>query len=53
MTAYASSIYVAGDDLRHTRLAHKLRRDLVSAEDAGGSEGVASAMRPEHPIENR
>jgi hypothetical protein len=26
MTAYASSIYVAGDDLRHTRLAHKLRR---------------------------
>jgi hypothetical protein len=47
MAAYASSIDVAGDDLRHARLAHNLRRDLVSAEDArGGPEGVASAIVP-------
>jgi hypothetical protein len=34
LAAYASSVDVAGDDLRHARLAHNLRRDLLSAEDA-------------------
>jgi hypothetical protein len=36
--AYASSIDVAGHDLRYARLAHNLRRDLVSTEDARGAQ---------------
>ncbi len=44
------SIDLAGDDLRHARLAHNLGCDQVCAEDArGGSEGVASAIVPRTP----
>jgi hypothetical protein len=53
MAAYASSIDVAGDDLRNARLAHNLRRDLASAEDARRLRGRRKHHRPEHPIENR
>jgi hypothetical protein len=41
--AYASSIDLSGDDLRHARLAHNLRRDLVSAEDARGAQRASRA----------
>ena len=51
--AYASSIDVAGDDLCHARLAHNLRRDLVSAKTRGRLRGRRKRHRPEHPIENR
>jgi hypothetical protein len=53
MAAYASSIAVAGDALRHARLAHNLRRDLVSAEDARGAQRGSQAPLSRHPIENR
>ncbi len=51
--AYASSIDLAGDDLRHARLAHKLGCDLVCAEDARGLIGRRERHRPEDPVENR
>jgi len=47
--AYASSIDLAGDDLRHARLAHNPPLcDLVFAEDRGAG-GVASAIVPRIP----
>jgi hypothetical protein len=49
MAAYASSIAVVGDHLRHARLADDLHRDLASAEDAMW----AQRRRKSHRIENR
>jgi uncharacterized protein DUF3147 len=43
MAAYACSIDMAGDDLRHARLAHNLRRDLVSVKDARRAQRASQA----------
>ena len=43
MAAYVSSMDVAGDDLRHARLAHNLCRVLVSVEDARGAQRASRA----------
>ena len=51
--AYASSVELAGDDLRHAHLAHNLGCDLVSAEDARELRGRRECHRPKDPIENR
>src|ERR1700736_6579054 len=50
MAAYVSSIDVAGDDLRHARLAHNLRRVLVSVEDARGAQRASRAPSDGEPL---